>query len=259
MTKTEKKSFSRRMKVDKIYVITIDHSQQNYDSIIGRLNLLCLPPTEYQIVEGVNGREQLSTPEDRKELGVETYSGWKMEDEYKWWNRAVTVGEAGLTLTKIRIWEDAYAKGYENILILEDDFNPNQPIDWSDFDELEEFDYDLIYLSRILQDGFSGVEDRRVGLRNFVSPGFSYQTHAYILSRNGIKKLVETNVPVLKQNLIAADEFLPATYTWHPRQDLRCMFVQNMQALALNSKPIGQFRNETAGESLTAPIEGIDK
>ena len=69
------------MKIDKIYVITIDHSQQNYDSINGRLNLLCLPPTEYQIVEGVNGRDQLSTPEDRKELGVETYSGWKMEDE----------------------------------------------------------------------------------------------------------------------------------------------------------------------------------
>jgi len=246
------------MKIDKIYVITIDHSQQNYDSINGRLNLLCLPPTEYQIVEGVNGRDQLSTPEDRKELGVETYSGWKMEDEYKWWNRAVTVGEAGLTLTKIRIWEDAYAKGYENILILEDDFNPNQSIDWSDFNELEEFDYDLIYLSRILQDIHQGVEDARVGLQNFVKPGFSYQTHAYILSQNGIRKLVETNVEVLKQNLIPADEFLPAVCAWHPRQDLRTMFNQNMQALALISKPIGQSRNETSGQSLTAPIEGID-
>lgn len=247
------------MKLDYIYIITIDHSQSNYDSIIERLGKLNLPTqTTYQIVAGVNGRQQLLNPEDRIRLGVNFYEGWNNGSGYAWWNRPVTVGEAGLTLSKIYIWQHAYQRGYKNILILEDDFNPISNIDWSVFNELEEYDYDLIYLSRILQDVHPGVKDQRVGLKNFVKPGYSYQTHAYILSQSGIKKLVETNVPVLKQNLLPADEFLPATYTSHPRKDLRCMFQQNMQALALISKPISQFRNETAGQSLTAPIEGID-
>lgn len=248
------------LKIDQVYIITINHSQENYDDIARKINEIGLPiGTPYSIFPGVNGREQLSTREMRNQLGVNFYEGWNMnQGGNDWWNRSVTLGEAGLMLTKINIWEDAYAKGFGNILILEDDFDPIERIDWSIFNDLEGYDFDLIYLSRILQDIHQGVEDARVGLRNFVKPGFSYQTHAYILSRNGIRKLVETNVEVLKQNLIPADEFLPATCAWHPRQDLRTMFNQNMQALALISKPIGQSRNETSGQSLTAPIEGID-
>lgn len=247
------------LQLDKVYVITLDHSQENYDSIIERINRIGMPSgTPYEIVQAVNGREMLSDYEDRIRLGVSFYDGWNIGGNSSWWSRPVTVGEAGLSLTKIRIYEDAHAKGYENILVLEDDFDPHQPLDWQIFDELENYDWDIIYLARILQSVHNGVQDHRVGLQNFVQPGFSYQTHAYLLSRNGLKKLVETNTEVLKRNLLPADEFLPATFAWHPRADLRSMFQRNMQALALNYNAIGQFRNETAGDSLTSPIEGID-
>lgn len=245
--------------LDKVYVITLDHSQENYDSLIERINRLGLPVgTTYHIVQAVNGRQELADYEDRIRQGVSFYDGWALETGSKWWTRPVTVGEAGLTLSKIKIWEDAYEKGYENIMILEDDFDPREGLDWTVFDELDNYDWDLIYLGRILQTVFDGVKDQRVGLQNFVKPGFSYQTHAYVLSREGLRKLVETNVQTLRRNLVPADEFLPATYTWHPRQDLRTMFLQNMQALALNTSVVGQLRNETSGQSLTAPVEGVD-
>ena len=247
------------LKLDKVYVITLDHSQENYDSIVGRINRIGLPSgTPYQIIQAINGRQVLTDYEDRIRLGVSFYESWNIGQGSDWWSRPVTVGEAGLTLSKIKIWEEAYQHGYENVMILEDDFDPREGLDWTIFDELENYDWDLIYLGRILQTVFEQVKDHRVGLQNFVKPGFSYQTHAYILSKEGIKKLVETNVATLRRNLIPADEFLPATYAWHPRQDLRMMFNQNMQALALNTNKIGQLRNETSGESLTAPIDGVD-
>ena len=65
-------------------------------------------------------------------------------------------------------------------------------------------------------------------------------------------------VPTFKNNIIPLDEFLPSTYSVHPRKDIRDMFIQNMNAVAHIGNPITQFRNETNGGSMTAPIKGID-
>ena len=102
------------------------------------------------------------------------------------------------------------------------------------------------------------VKDTNVGLESWVKPSYSYQTHCYVLNYDGAKKLVETNVPTLKQNIIVSDEFLPATYTTHPREDIRKMFIQNMNVLALKSNPVIQDRYEAANNSQTSPIKGID-
>jgi len=246
------------MKIDNIYLITLDHSQQSYDSLIDRLNKLGVPTgTPYKIIEGVNGRQLFKTEEGRNEYGIKFYDNWAQGTNNEWWNRPVTTGEAGGICSHIKIWEDAYRNGYENILIIEDDFNPIETIDWSVFTELQNYDWDLIFLSRLLVN-HPMVKDFNVGLTNFVRPGYSYQTHCYVLNKSGISKLVETNLQTLKQNIIVSDEFLPATYTWHPRQDLRSMYNQNMSALALKWNPVSQLRFEAAGNSQTQPVEGLD-
>lgn len=245
------------LSIDQIYVITLDHSQDNYDSILERINRLGLPVgTSYQIIEGVNGRQLFKSEDGRKAYGIKFYERWPMGGS-DWWSRPVTVGEAGGICSHIKVWEDANRKGYENILIIEDDFNPIETIDWNVFNELKGYDYDIVFLSRLLVN-HPGVYDSSVGLNNFVKPGYSYQTHCYVMSKLGIQKLIDTNLETLKQNIIVSDEFLPATYTWHPRQDLRAMYNQNMNALALKWNPVSQLRHEAAGNSETAPIEGID-
>lgn len=249
------------MKLDKIYIITIDHSQENYDSLVSRLSKLKLPSgITYEIFRGVNGRELFATQEGRDAYGISFYENWKLEDSFNsWWTRNVTTGEAGGICSHIAIWEDAYKNGYENILILEDDFEPITELPWEYFDEVSDYDWDIAFLSRILQSMVSSdVVDYKIGKDNWVRPGYSYQTHCYVLNKSGIKKLVETNLPILKKNIIVSDEFLPATYSLHPRRDIQQLFIQNMSAIALKWNPIRQLRNASQGNSQTEPIEGID-
>lgn len=251
------------MNIDKVYIITLDHSEENKRSLLERLEKLTVPnATSYHIIQAVNGKEEFATEEDRDSYGIKFYDKWKMEDDVNWWyKRNVTVGEAGGMCSHIKIWEDAYQNGFDNILILEDDYEPQQPFYWEAFDELENYDHDIVFLSRLLQDNIDhgiDVYDTNVGLKYWVKPGYSYQTHSYVLTKSGIKKLVENHLPTLKENIVVSDEFLPAVYTTHPRKDMRCMYVQDMNALAYKWYPIHQSRNESQGNSQTEPIEGID-
>jgi hypothetical protein len=247
------------MILDKVYIITLNHSQENYNSILERLSKLELPyGTPYTIFEGVNGRELFSTQQGRLDYGIKFYDGWELNDLNKFWNRNVTVGEVGCSMSHIKVWEDAYANKYNHILVLEDDFESNEPIDWECFSELTKYDYDIAYLGRILQKAHDNVYDSAIGMDSWVNPGYSYQTHSYTITKSGIVKLIETNVPTFKNNIITIDEFLPSTYSVHPRKDIRDMFIQNMNAVAHIGNPITQFRNETNGGSMTAPIKGID-
>jgi len=245
----------RSIKFDMVYVITLDTSNENVERLINRVKELGLPnDVPIRIWRGTNGKEEFDTIEKREQMGIKFYDDWKIESGNNWWTRPVTVGEAGGVHSHIRIWEDVVEREYNNVLILEDDFNPTQRFHWNTFDELEGYDWDLVFLSRLRISG----DDSNVGLDNWVKPSYSYQTHCYVLNYDGAKKLVETNVPTLKQNIIVSDEFLPATYTTHPREDIRKMFVQNMNVLAFKSNPVLQDRYEAANNSQTSPIEGID-
>jgi collagen beta-1,O-galactosyltransferase len=248
------------MKIDKVYIITLDHSVENKTELLNRMMGLGFHDSiEYYVFEGVEGKTKLTTESDRAKYGVKLYDGWVLDDtDIKWWSRNVTVGEAGGMCSHIKVWEDAYENGYENILILEDDFEPLHPFFWNAYDEIDGYDYDITFLSRILQTSIDGVTDSEVGLDFWVKPGYSYQTHSYMLTKEGIRKLIETNVPTLKDNIVVSDEFLPATYTWHPRSDMRSLFIQNMNALAYRWNPIDQTRHQGIGNSQTEPIEGID-
>lgn len=252
------------MKIDKVYLITLDHSNENVSSLIERLNLLTTPnKTTYEIIYAVNGKELFSTTESRSDYGIQFYDGWDIGGTQWMWNRNVTVGEAGGICSHIKIWEDAHRMGYDNILILEDDFLPTMPFDWDVFNELNNYDWDIAFLSRLLQSQLSDalnfeIYDTNVGLGSWVNPGYSYQTHAYVLNKSGLNKLIKDHLPILKNNIIVSDEFLPATYTIHPRKDIRDMYIQNMNALAYKWNVIGQTRNLASGNSLTEPLEGID-
>jgi GR25 family glycosyltransferase involved in LPS biosynthesis len=249
------------MIIDKIYIITIDHSQENYDSIISRLGKLNIQNSvPYEIYPGVNGKEVFSTKKNRDNYGIKLYESWKLADSFNsWWTRKVSVGEAGCVCSHIKVWEDAHKNGYENVLILEDDFDPTAESPWEYFSELDDYNWDIAYLSRILQSMVStDVVDYDIEKNNWVSPGYSYQTHAYVINKSGLKKLIETNVSILKNNIIPADEFLPSTYTTHPRTDLQELFIKNMNAVATKQNLVLQLRNAAYGNSQTEPIENLD-
>lgn len=247
------------MKIDHLYFVSINQSQENYDDCLRRVQYMSLPnEVDYQFY-GVNGKEMFPTNESLSEYGYKTYDGWNLgTNSNGFWSRDMTRGEIGCITSHIEIWEDAYRNGYENILILEDDFFPIRPIDWRFLYELNNTNWDLFYVGRIVQSGF-GILDDPSDI-NITRTGFSYQTHAYMLSKEGIRKLVEDHIPILRQNLIPADEFLPCTYGKNPRSDVQQMYNPNINSYGFTEweNVLIQMRTETYGNSQTAPEEGID-
>jgi glycosyl transferase family 25 len=252
------------MELNKVYIITLDHSTENIASLMDRLSVLTVPnTTEFEIINGVDGKSLLNTAENRERYGVSLYEDWNIGGTQWMWNRNVTVGEAGGVCSHIKIWEDAHTMGYDNILVLEDDFQPTTEFNWESFSELSKYDWDIAFLSRLLQGQLSGIfgidiYDSEIGLESWVKPGYSYQTHAYVVSKSGLNKIIKDHLPTLKNNIIVSDEFLPATYTVHPRKDIRDMYIQNINAVAYRWDYIQQTRNIDTGDSQTEPIEGID-
>ena len=93
----------------------------------------------------------------------------------------------------------------------------------------------------------------KIGKNSFIKPSYFYNTHTYVINRNGLEKIISNHLPVLKENIIVSDEFLSAITTGHPRKDLRKLFIPNMNAVATKVNYTGQSRFEMAGNSLTEP------
>ena len=242
------------MKIDRVYIITMDMSDEYKDELFARALDLPLPSnTPLEFMQGFPGKELLENPEDYPEYRL--YPNWNLNNPngWWWWQRPALSGEAGGMISHTKCWEDAYEKGYENIMIIEDDFTLLEPIDWSIFNELEDYDWDICLMAHnSLHQNFSDVaRPARIGKEHFIRPTFFYNTHTYILSRSGINKLVEDHLDVLKQNIIVSDEFLSAVITSHPRTDLREMYISNMHAVATKVDYTGQSRSEAMGNSLT--------
>ena len=214
------------MKIDQVYIINLNSSKSDIEA---RINQLGLPQnTPFFIMNAINGMTAES------QFGpYKCYPNWKIESDNKWWNRDLTPGEIGCSLSHITAWKDALAKDYKNILILEEDFLSNGSLALKDL-KLP-LEYDLLYLGRNKVD--ESVPEEEFG--DFYMPSYSYNTHAYLLSQSGIKKLIAYN---LQDNIIPADEFLSATFCLHPRQDIRDLFVHPcVKTFALKQQAIGQI------------------
>ena len=203
------------MKIDQFTVITLNpnDNQELYD----RCNSVTLPnPHIYFLKQGFDFRK--ITQEDLSKFGVNKHPKWNIESNINWYNRDVTDGEVGCTLSHIDAWVDAYASNQEYLMIFEDDFNEDKKVPWNQVNELFEKGYDLIYLGRwaLLPEEETEIE----GIPGWVEPDYSYEAHAYILSRRGIQILVEEYIDQFKNEIFVSDEFLPITYGKTFRQDI---------------------------------------
>jgi GR25 family glycosyltransferase involved in LPS biosynthesis len=243
------------MKIDCVYIISLDHSPNYLSDLIERAKKIPLPDnTKIVIKKGFQGTKL----KDIRDSVYKLYEKWDLSEtgnDYFFWKRPVKYGEAGGMISHTQCWEHAYENNYEKVLILEDDFTLLNPINWDIFQELEGYDWELCLLSHnSLHDIFSDIlPPLEIKCDHFIRPTFFYNTHSYILKRSAIEKLVDDHLPVLKKNIIVSDEFLSAVITAHPRKDLREMFINNISAVATRINYTGQSRYEMLGNSLTEP------
>jgi collagen beta-1,O-galactosyltransferase len=88
------------------------------------------------------------------------------------------------------------------------------------------------------------LELDKPAIKGIVKPGYSHCTFAYILTRPAIEKLLSTS---FEKDIIPVDEFLPAMYIDHPREDVRKRYPKILRAYAFEPPIAFQLSKAVAG------------
>tara|TARA_R100000005_G_C5003557_1_gene212018 strand:- start:9799 stop:11094 length:1296 start_codon:yes stop_codon:yes gene_type:complete len=227
--------------IDCIYVIALEENLvKKREEIIERVNSLKIDSQQLVLFKAVNGF-------DPKVDFQWSLFNWKLENsDNSWWNRDMKPGEIGCALSHLSIWKHAYSLNYKKIIILEEDFKPIKQIDPNLINELDQNDWDFCYLGRN-----KIKEDQSEVSNNLVIPGYSYNLHAYMLSGSGIKNLLQFS---FENKIMPVDEFIPATFCDHPREDLNFIW-KDTKAFSFKEDYIGQSSTNTI--SSTENLEKI--
>ncbi len=185
---------------------------------------------------------------DGREITPETLRGfglfpWQIESDNKWWNRPLKKGEICCSISHYLIWRHAIKMNDNTFLILEDDVYFIDEFMRHLVQSLERLNlydskWELLYLGRVPLEQDEPVMD------GIVRPGYSHCTYAYLLTKSGVKKLLNSG---FEKALIPVDEFLPAMYIDHPRADVRQMFPKRLSAYALKPAIVFQLSKTVAG------------
>ncbi|KRZ16371.1 Procollagen galactosyltransferase 1, partial [Trichinella zimbabwensis] len=219
-----------KMHFDELYLINL---LRRPDRRLRMLACFAVLGLQVRLVEAVDGR--LLEPDDLNAIGVKQMPDYR--DPYH--KRPMTLGEVGCFLSHYNVWRDMLDRGYQRVVIFEDDLRFTRAFRRQVGAVMAELDanvpdWDLVYLGRKRlnpdQDG-PLVENC-----SFVSHvGYSYWTLAYALSRricccfelnlnnccvcffisSGAEKLVKAEP--LKQ-LVPVDEYLPMMFNRHPEK-----------------------------------------
>ncbi|KAL0280133.1 UNVERIFIED_CONTAM: hypothetical protein PYX00_001518 [Menopon gallinae] len=226
-----------KMGLDEIFMINLKRRPERRTRMAECFKHLNLNVT---INDAVDGR----TIDDNviSDLGIQFMPEYK--DPYH--KRAMTHGEIGCFLSHYFIWKQIVEKGYQVVMVLEDDvrFEPYFREKLTALmNELKDLDlyWDLIYLGRKrLQD----KEDWVKGCTSLVHVAYSYWTLGYLLTLNGAKKLLEQD-PL--KNLIPVDEYLPILFDQHPEADWKRHF-EKRDLVAFSAAPLLLYPTHYTGE-----------
>ena len=247
------------LRIDQIYVLNLKARREKKDRISELLlkEGLCVP---IKFVEAFDFRnlDVNLLHYFLLEQKCKIYTKWKTTEASNfqgfnfssWDNREVKSPEVGYTLSHLHLWKEIVAKN-ETALILEDDAF------WAS-GKLKEFitnslpkcpETDVLYLGR---NKVSNEEEEAVdGEGLFVNPAFSYNTHSYIIGKEGASKLLSSKI---LENLVTPDEFLTACWTKHRRKDFSEVFPPILKALSSNLNKF-QVWQESLPQGYSSDIE----
>jgi len=239
------------MKLNHILIININNP---YDSLLHRLeSIKNIPSTNFNVLDSINGWELEKGKPSPYAFKVADW--WKLPDhEFRFYNRDMTPGEVGCALSHYDAVKVAYDAGHKNVLILEEDF---VPVDFPRPDMFRELpsDWSMVYLGR--HANWDESKELKVG-NHLTRVGYSYNNHAYILSRKGMEEVLESG---WLNNLIPTDEFYPALHGTTDRMDVQKIFHNSkFKAYAFRKNYFDQTSNPKTN-SLTefAPIKDLNE
>ena len=178
---------------------------------------------------------------------------WEIRSPNSWWNRPLKKGEVACAVAHLLSWRHAVEKGSEVFLVLEDDVSFDDRFTEKLSKGLRllktlQPKWDLLYLGREpLGADLEVVE-------GIVRPGYSFGAYAYMMTRDCANKLVAT---AYDRALIPVDEFLPAMYVDHPRNDVRQVYPKRLVAYAFEPSIVSPLDESVFGSDTEDSISII--
>jgi len=183
------------MKLDFLYVINLNTDEKD---VISKLQKINFPYNiNYYILSAANGWE-IEQGKTEPPFAYKKADWWPIDNTSESWiegnsnnkffSRPVTPGEVGCFLSHYQCVYNSYRDGFNNVLILEEDFKWNES-----FPSQDEFmaipdDASIIYLGRSAQ--LPHLE-KNVN-KHIVEVNYSYNTHAYIITRKGMEEVLNS-------------------------------------------------------------------
>jgi len=239
---------------DCVYIISLDKTPEYKKDAIERLNESGIQYESIVFIDGIDGRNpnpgfEFKPWEGWKISNIEELEPFRNEKKFKtnadWYLRDVTPGEIGCVLSHIKCWKDAYKNEFNSVLILEEDFYPNEKFSQNIISFIQ--NWDLIHLGRNLM---RDLPEQQINAY-FTRPLFSFNAHAYALSKRGVEIIISKR---LEENLIPTDEFLPTLYDTHLRPDVIELLNKHdkrkLNAYATNVEYIVQKNNKSQTENI---------
>ena len=239
-----------RLKIDAVYVITFDVSDEAINRYTAEFNKLGIIPGEFHLFKAIDGRNV------KVDFEWSLYNSWKIDNHSNsYYNRDILPGEIGCALSHLSVWKDAKKKNYDSILILEDDFKVNGEFPAK---EIALYDWGLLYLGRQKIGGDIDIQNEL-----YIHPGYSWLSHAYMLSKVGIQRIIEQN---FEKYILPVDDFIASTYSNNNERSDLTFIWKDMNAYSLKESIVSQTSNaktsKTSNNSFASNIyltKDVDK
>jgi GR25 family glycosyltransferase involved in LPS biosynthesis len=241
------------MKIDFTYIINLNTPNTRINEKIGDIKFPY--NVNYYITSAINGWDVIKFP-SKSPYNFKLADWWKTTEygDKNFYNRDVTPGEAGCMLSHYDCIYSGYRDGFKNILILEEDFYSLGKFPTQEEMDSIPVDASIIYLDR--SQLWGDDKEKRIN-KHITEVGYTYNNHAYIVTRKGMKEIIESSI---LDNIIVSDEFFPAINGTSDRLDAVKIFNNpEFKAYALNGGYIGQTSNPNINSLTEFTPEDINK
>lgn len=227
----ERELVPSKLGFNEIYVINLKRRKDRRVRMKKVLKLQGIDFTIFDAVDSHNLDENYL-----QEMGINMLPDYV--DPYS--QRPLTWGEIGCFMSHFHIWNDVIEKGYDKVIVMEDDVRFQTSFVRKVTDLMERiaaagFKWDLIYIGR---KRLKNVEEYRIDeIEGLVEPGYSYWTLGYLLSKSGAEKLKDGD-PLGR--MVPVDEYIPIMFDKHPNDAYSDNFHKR-NLIALSVDPLYVF------------------
>jgi glycosyl transferase, family 25 len=208
---------------DHIYIISLKRSTERHPVLKERLNGL-----NYEIFWGVDG-QKLDINRLIEEGIYDSEKARSKKKELKLPPRDLSMSILGCAMSHLGVYKDAIQNGYSKVLIMEDDITVDHDKDYYLRQALKELpsDWELLYLGYLFNNnrmtwkaalryrfvyplltlfGYDRYDPYRYRCKfprsysdHLELAGFHYGAHAYGVTLNGLKKILENQSPIVME------------------------------------------------------------